>query len=333
VRIFARIEKQFGVVLPLATLFERPTIEYLAERIRARQRVAVAPARPLPAMAADAAVAPARADEGPFEFLVPIQTGGTHPALFCVHGAGGHVFNFSALARYLGADHPLYGFQARGVDGRATPMPQIEQMASAYLAELRRRQPQGPYFLSGYCGGGTIAFEMARRLRSAGQEVALLALIDCYRPGVQAPTPRLQRWGQGVRRGGAAYLLRKAGIWLRRNRDLLLQQLRIGAVRATGRTVPFELRDFWLTQRFLAAARDFRPSVYPGRLIILRATEVDADLLGIGPDLGWSGYAAGGIDSFDVPGDHYSLLQEPNIRVLGAALKDCLEAAERGAVA
>ena len=68
-------------------------------------------------------------------------------------------------------------------------------------------------------------------------------------------------------------------------------------------------------------------------MIILRATQVDPELLGIGAELGWHGHAGGGIESHDVPGDHYSLLQEPNIRVLGAALKDSLEAAERGAAA
>ncbi len=318
VRIFARIQKQLGVALPLATLFERPTIEYLAERIRAQS-------------AAPAAVG--AAPGAPYKFLVPIQVARGRPPLYCVHGAGGHVFNFSALARYLGADQPLYGFQARGVDGRDMPMASVGAMAEAYLGELRAQQPQGPYYLSGYCGGGIIAFEMACQLRAAGQEVALLALVDCYRPGVRTPTPRLQRWGQGLRKGGLPYLLHKSGVWYRRNRDLLRQWLHVAAYRATGRTVPFELRDFWLTQCFLAASRGFRPGTFAGRMVILRAIEVDPELLGIGAQLGWQGHAAGGIASFDVPGDHYSLLQEPNIRVLAAALKDCLEAAERGVAA
>ena len=79
---------------------------------------------------------------------------------------------------------------------------------------------------------------------------------------------------------------------------------------------------------FLRSARQYLPGVYPGKLIILRATEVDAELLDAGSELGWTGHAAGGIQAFDVPGNHYSLLEEPNVHVLGATLKSCLEAAE-----
>jgi thioesterase domain-containing protein len=56
-------------------------------------------------------------------------------------------------------------------------------------------------------------------------------------------------------------------------------------------------------------------------------------LLGVGPELGWSEFAKGGIQAFDVPGDHHSLLQEPHIGVLAATLKECLEAAAHSVAA
>jgi len=115
---------------------------------------------------------------------------------------------------------------------------------------------------------------------------------------------------------------------LRRNFYQISCALRIAAYRVRGRTVPFELRDFWLTQAFLESTRRYHPGVYEGRLTILRATQVDQELLGVGPELGWRGYATQGIEAFDVPGDHYSLLREPNIGVLAATLKQCLQGAE-----
>ena len=56
--------------------------------------------------------------------------------------------------------------------------PTLEEMAAEYLKSLRTVQPEGPYLLGGFCGGGIIAFEMAQQLRDQGQEVDLLVLIE-----------------------------------------------------------------------------------------------------------------------------------------------------------
>lgn len=154
VQLFARIEKVFHVKLPLATLFEAPTIEELT---RILQREAVAPG---------------------WTPLVPIQASGARPIFFCIHGAGGNVLIYRDLARRLGADQPFYGLQSQGLDGSCAPLTRIEDMASRYAKEIRRLQPHGPYFIGGYCMGGTIAFEVARQIQAEGERIALLALFD-----------------------------------------------------------------------------------------------------------------------------------------------------------
>lgn len=113
---------------------------------------------------------------------MPIQTAGRRPKLFLVHGAGGNVLGFRDLAHYFGKDQPVFGLQARGVDGKQTPHQSIPEMAAAYLAELREVQPHGPYFLGGYSGGGVVAFEMAQLLREVGEPVAYIGLIDSLCP-------------------------------------------------------------------------------------------------------------------------------------------------------
>lgn len=55
-------------------------------------------------------------------------------------------------------------------------------MASCYIEGLQTIQPVGPYYLGGWSLGGIIAWEMAQQLSAAGEEVALLALIDSYSP-------------------------------------------------------------------------------------------------------------------------------------------------------
>src|ERR1022692_1664380 len=127
VRMFSEIEKIFGVKLPLATLYEAPTIEELARVLRGE------------------------VSASGWSPLVAIQPEGSRPPLFCFHGAGGNVLIYRDLSRHLGLDQPFYGLQAQGLDGSRPPLTTIEEMAALYVKEIRRSQPHGPYFLGGYC--------------------------------------------------------------------------------------------------------------------------------------------------------------------------------------
>ena len=110
--------------------------------------------------------------------LTPIKAGGSKPPLFCMHGAGGTVLMYRDLARHLGDDQPFYGLQSQGLDGSCPPLTDIEEMAAVYVKEIRRVQPHGPYFIAGYCMGGTVAFEVAQQLRELGEPIGFLAMFD-----------------------------------------------------------------------------------------------------------------------------------------------------------
>jgi Thioesterase domain len=66
------------------------------------------------------------------------------------------------------------------LEGRETIDTGVEQMAAHYRQEIQALQPRGPYFLGGYCLGGTIALEIAQQLRRSGESVALLAMMETY---------------------------------------------------------------------------------------------------------------------------------------------------------
>lgn len=163
-RLMHCVGQALGMTLPLAVLFQAPTIEKLA------------------------AVLQQDALSQHWLSLVPIQPSGFKPAFFCVHGVGGNVLNLRALARHMNPDYPLYGLQAQGLDGKRPCATSIEEMASHYIREIRTVQPEGPYFLGGYSLGGLIAYEMAQQLSAKGEEVAFVALLDTYPGGMKPVT-------------------------------------------------------------------------------------------------------------------------------------------------
>src|SRR5581483_10772790 len=121
----------------LATLFRASTIEALADIIRGDTR------------------------KPSWRCLVPIREGGSKPPLFLVHRAEGNVLLYRQLGRHLGPDQPVYGLQAQGLDGETDFECRFEDIAAHYVQEIQTVQPEGPYYLGGYCLGGTLALEMA----------------------------------------------------------------------------------------------------------------------------------------------------------------------------
>ena len=168
IELFARIEKVFGKRPPLTTLFQSPTVEQLATVLK---------------------------QEGPshdWSTLVAIQVGGTRPPFFCVHGFGGGVMDYGALAHMMGPDQPFYAFQADGLYNSKPPHTAIEAMATYYIGAMRTVQPHGPYRLGGYCFGGVVAFEMARQLRVQGEPAAFVGVFEGYAP--VRPSAREALW-------------------------------------------------------------------------------------------------------------------------------------------
>jgi amino acid adenylation domain-containing protein len=302
-RLFDRVADVFGARLPASTLLECPTVEQMAGVV-------------------------ARGDsEG--SALVPIRATGASP-FFCAHGIGGDVISFHGLARHLGDDLPFVAVRARDGD---TDRFSVEGIAAHYLSEIRRVQPDGPYFLGGYSFGGTVAFEMARQLVAGGEAVGLLALFDTYGPGYPELLPawrRLVMHGRNVLRAGPAerrrYLRERARINLVRVRKAARRATYVGSMRARGKP-PEGMRNN-LEAAHEQALRNYVPAPYGGELDLFTAAD-RPETWCRDPHLGWGGLAAGGVRVHDVPGDHITLLAEPNVRALAGALGARLREARR----
>ncbi|MCB1037113.1 MAG: non-ribosomal peptide synthetase, partial [Acidobacteria bacterium] len=166
VRLMGRVQQETGKELPLSSLFTAPTVEQQAALLQGADE----PVADLPPL------------------LVPLAPSGRLAPFFWVHPVGGAVFCYRELAQVLagrGADRPFFGLQApplasatAGDLASRPPLPSVGEMAELYLEQIQQVQPEGPYHLAGWSFGGYVAYEMARRLRQAGDEVALLVLLD-----------------------------------------------------------------------------------------------------------------------------------------------------------
>jgi len=313
VRMFSEIEKTFGVKLPLATLYEAPTVEELARVLRSESSASR------------------------WSPLVVIQPLGSRPAFFCMHGAGGTVLIYRELSRHLGSDQPFYGLQSQGLDGSCPALETVEEMAALYIKEIRRTQPYGPYFLGGYCGGGTIAYEVAQQLRADGEEVALLAMFDTMNWS-KIPITLWSKWTYAYQRlgfhaasflsldfaGQAKFLREKIGIL--RSRIPVWEGMLLATFskdpNSTAST-PLVLGRIWRMND--QACWHYVPRPYPGVLTDFRPSTQYR--IFNKPDLKWDRLAQGGQNAVVLPVNPASMLVEPFVEHLAVALRQSIDGA------
>ena len=291
VRLMRRIEQNFKRKLPLTTLFEAPTIEQFAALLQQERWT------------------PSQAS------LVPIQPEGKRAPFFCIHGLGGTVLRFNALARHMGTDRPFYGVQAQGLEGDRAFHSTVEEMAAFYIKEIRALQPEGPYNVGGYSLGGLIAFEMARQFQADGQEVGVLALLDTY-PGKPKSNKLLLSTLAGLpfneQVSYAAQRIKRIRKGIKRRFEALF--------------LPRPLKE--VRRVFAVAEEKYKPQVYFGSATWFRATE--KGLRGVdNPTDDWSKWVTGGVEVHDIEGDHGSILKEPDVSFLAESLRSCLNKAEQ----
>jgi acyl transferase domain-containing protein len=324
VRLFQRLGKKYGVELPLSTLFQAPTIAECASLLRGLLGVPQPDdAEPTAVPPTEAAGAPAR-PKAAFRALVAVQRGGNRLPFFCVHGAGGNVLNFRDLARAMHPEQPFYGLQASGVDGVSEPHKTIEEMADAYLQEIREFQPEGPYLLGGYSGGGIVAFEMARRLTALGERVGLLAFLDTFHPQMPVRDITLFSRLERLHREGVSYL-REAIERQRRAAQDARDERAIEHHLQAGTGIPFDLRELYLWRNFERAQSKYRPQPWNGRATLFRAEKLDYFFEGGGPTYGWDRDVLGGVDVITIPGNHSTLVIGPNSELLVKSLSVAID--------
>lgn len=275
--------------------------------------------------------------------LVPLQSSGSKPPFILIHGAGGGLlWGYKNLAIELGADQPVYAMEPRAIPNWPE-LKTVEDLAAAYVTELRAFQPRGPYYLGGYCFGGLLAYELARQLWVRCEAVGAVILLDAAAPnGIYRQLPwwrpgflfnfvrNCYYWTKDFRELDANsrrnFLQRKIGVAGRkllrglrapeREPDLLDLEEFIDTSR-------FPREELRLWQNHLKAEISYVPKRYPGPVALVR-TRGQPILCSFDPQFGWGQLAAGGVTVKVITGTHEHIFERPDLTCLAEAVRGCL---------
>ncbi|MGO0633783.1 amino acid adenylation domain-containing protein [Pseudomonas sp. SAR267] len=274
-----------------------------------------------------------RAEQPSYQPLVAIQSGQPgHAPVFCVPGAGDSVTSFIGLAEALGPDWPVYGLQARGLDGNRVPHSAVEAAADCHVQAIEGLYPQGPLNLVGHSFGGWVAHAMAARFEAKGRQVRSLTLIDSEAPGEAGSCGRPYTFGEALEKLIHALQLstgKALGIepqaFAQASDDEQLRQLHAAMVRIgllPARSAPRALDG--TVRTFATALRTrYQPRMnYSGPAGLVLVDDPSLNTAGNAREqaamqAGWQALMPQ-LALWQGPGDHFSILKVPDVFSLAA---------------
>ena len=307
VRMFAQIEMELGSNLPPTTLLQHPTIKEIAKLIKNDD------------------------SETNWSTLVPLHVSGSKPPLFCFHAGGGLVMFYKALADYLDSNQPVYGIQPMGLDGVETHHQTIEEMASRYLTDIKKVQPNGPYVFLGYCFSNALCLEMAHQLKKNGEPSPKIVIIDSH-PRTIAPdkdiTPTFfekvksykklfqqKNWHEIFERQLYKFQLTKIIILDFFNKYGIKQTNEIGQ--------NYNLLNIQQSLKMVYENYDWKP--YDGDITLILAADFDTRPWGKVILAQWKTIVQGKVHVSFASGSHTTLFDEPEVQGLATQLQQCLD--------
>lgn len=321
IRVVAAIEVQWKRSVPIAALFENPTIAQLAAYLAAS------------------------GESAPWPAVVAFRTGGSLPPLFVVGGAGGIVTYLRDLAEELGSQQPVYGLEPPGLDGVSARIDDLQELARYYVAQIKTVQPHGPYRLCGHSVGGKIAFEMSQIILAAGEEVEFLGILDACAPSALLENPRqhyqLGDWILEV----VSVIEDFAGRSIEISREELLrlgdqQQLELvnSALQEIGFFPPSSdsrrLGGFVRVYQAQVLAQYLPEQVTRLPIHLFKTIDSGNDDIRFPneyrelqklADFGWGNYCLDSVKVQQVPGSHRTMLAKPYVQTLAASLNTALQ--------
>ncbi|ASS75247.1 hypothetical protein CIG75_09800 [Tumebacillus algifaecis] len=311
VRLLAEVEKRLGMRLQMASLFQHPTVEQLAELVRQGTSEAVIEHSPLVKLNAG--------------------TAGMTP-LILVHAVSGNAFSYLELSAEL-RERPIFALQAQGLEPGSAPLTDVQTMAARYIESVRAVQPQGPYLLAGWSFGGAVAYEMAAQLVRLGERVERVLLLDTRMPTAVGETvAELDEaelaLGFVQDLAGRFALADEVEVEAGQNErlsatDILRRALQVARAHRV-LSDSFELHDlermFHVYRANITALCRYQPQPADVPLVLLRAEQGSLPATALSE---WQGLGCEAV-SYDVPGNHYTVVQQPHVKTLAATMRAVL---------
>lgn len=302
VKLLDRLRQVLKQDLPAAAVFQAPTVRKFAQLLQ----------QPNQQLASPAAV---WINPGPPQ----------RRPLFCIHVLGVQMSFFKPMAQHM-PDQPMIGLSADLDPTHAGSLTSLESIAQFYIQEMKKLQPQGPYYLAGVSHGGDVIFEMAQQLQRSGESVGLLAMMDTYGPQGQASGFRhkLKFHSQALLKLKHRYLIGRINLY----RDRLTTRAKLlyaNLLEQRGKTLPADLQFLRVVAQNSQSGAAYQHQSYPGDLLLFRAT----DELFYGDSyrqsaLGWRSVIMGEITVIDVAGSHMGILEFPQVATISTMLNQRL---------
>ena len=311
VRMITKLETEIGVQLPLSILFKYPTINSLLSSIEKNNR-----------------------DLDIFwKSLVPIKASGSKMPIYIIHGSGLNVLNFNNIARHVDFEQPVFGLQAKGLNGIEEPLDDMKKIAQSYIKEIIEHNPSGPYAIAGYSFGGYVAIEMRNQLELMGKSVKLLAIFDTN----AVESPHYQTWqkrlSEKLKKQIPKFLWILKSLYSNPKTTLKYQIHLLSGLIKTPTRLPasnkVDASSFYtqldkINEKHWHAFRQYNLTPFNDKVYLFRAEE-RIYYVNDFKYLGWKKYAKKGVIVYQVPGDHKTMLLAPNAREFARSLQHALD--------
>jgi thioesterase domain-containing protein len=303
----SRLEKKTGKRLPVASLFDAPTVEKLAIWAEMEGKAIT------------------------LDSLVPLKASGNKMPLYIVHGYDMNVLSFTAVAKHMDQDQPVFGLQPKGLNNTEEPFTYMEGIAAEYITEILAQNPSGPYALAGYSFGGYIAYEMAQQLQAMGKQVKLLGMFDAYAYSEKDLDPAPDKLKRKIARQVPKALFILNSLVKQPMETIGYQSYitkeKLKGLFGGGKPDKENTKEDKVFERYEYAYRHYTLKPYEGVIDLFRVQK-RLYFLDDMKYLGWRPYAKKGMRVHEIPGDHKTFIQVPNNKDFAKILQNALDHAK-----